>query len=197
MPFKEVGMHFSQWVGREEINWQTPGLPMGRRGGNQLKDTWTPNFIFNFPKWRSLLIKKLKENQVYMTFMYSFSQHFLSSMPGWDGRIASLTWLTWVWANSGRQWRTGKLGMLQSMGLQKAGHDLATQFSSIAQLCPTLCCPLLLLPQSFPASGSFPKSQFFASSDQSIGASASASVLPMKIQDWFPLGWTGLISLLT
>ena len=49
--------------------------------------------------------------------------------------------------------------------------------------------------QSFPASGSFQMSLFFASNDQSIGVSASASVLPMNIQDWFPLGWTGLISL--
>ena len=46
-----------------------------------------------------------------------------------------------------------------------------------------LCCPLLLLPSIFPASGSFPMSQFFASGGQSIGASASASVLPMNIQD--------------
>ena len=46
--------------------------------------------------------------------------------------------------------------------------------------------------QSFPASGSFPVSQFFTSGGQSIGASASASILPMNIQDWFPLGWTGL-----
>ena len=45
--------------------------------------------------------------------------------------------------------------------------------------------------QSFPASGSFPMSQFFASGGQSIGVSTSASVLPMNIQDWFPLGWTG------
>ena len=50
-------------------------------------------------------------------------------------------------------------------------------------------------PQSFPASGTFPMSRLFASGDQSIGASASASVLPMNIQDWFPLGWTGWISL--
>ena len=49
--------------------------------------------------------------------------------------------------------------------------------------------------QSFPASGSFPVSQFFASGGQSIGVSASASVLPMNIQDWFPLDWTGWISL--
>ena len=48
--------------------------------------------------------------------------------------------------------------------------------------------------QSFPASGCFPMSQFFTSGGQSIGVSASASVLPMNIQDWFPLGWTGWIS---
>ena len=49
--------------------------------------------------------------------------------------------------------------------------------------------------QSFPASGAFPMSQFFALGGQSTGVSASASVLPMNIQDWFPWGMTGLISL--
>ena len=49
--------------------------------------------------------------------------------------------------------------------------------------------------QSFPASGSFQVSQLFASGGQSIGVSAWASVLPMNIQDWFPLGWTHWISL--
>ena len=49
--------------------------------------------------------------------------------------------------------------------------------------------------QSFPASGSFPMSQFFTSCGQSIGVSASTSVLPVNIQDWFPLAWTGWISL--
>ena len=48
---------------------------------------------------------------------------------------------------------------------------------------------------SFPASGSFQMSQLFALGGQSIGVSASTSVLPMNIQDWFPLGWTGWISL--
>ena len=47
--------------------------------------------------------------------------------------------------------------------------------------------------QFFPASGSFSVSRFCPPGGQSIGASASASVLPMNIQDWFPLGWTGLI----
>ena len=54
--------------------------------------------------------------------------------------------------------------------------------------------PFFSCPQSFPPSGSFLMSQFFASGGQRIGVSASASVLPMNIQCWFPLGWTGLIS---
>ena len=56
--------------------------------------------------------------------------------------------------------------------------------------------PFSLCPQSFPASGSFPVSQLFALGGQSIEAPASASVLPMNIQGWFPLRLTGLISLL-
>ena len=55
--------------------------------------------------------------------------------------------------------------------------------------------PFSSCPQSFPASGSFQTSQVFASSGQSIGVSASASVLPMNIQDWSPLGWASWISL--
>ena len=55
--------------------------------------------------------------------------------------------------------------------------------------------PFSSCPQSLPASGSFPMSQFFTSSGQSIGVSASASVLRMNIQDWFLLGLTGWISL--
>ena len=65
------------------------------------------------------------------------------------------------------------------------------------------CHPTILLSvvsfssslQSFPASGSFQMSQLFASDGQRIGVAASASVLPMNIQDWFPLGWSGWISL--
>ena len=68
---------------------------------------------------------------------------------------------------------------------------------SLSQWChPTISSsviPFSFCLQSFPVSGSFPMSQFFTSGDQSIGV--SASVLPMNIQDWFPLGWTGWISL--
>ena len=58
-----------------------------------------------------------------------------------------------------------------------------------------LCRPLLLLPSIFPGIRVFSSESLFASGDQSIGASASASVLPMNIQGWFPLGLTCLISL--
>ena len=69
----------------------------------------------------------------------------------------------------------------------------------LSQWCPptisSSVIPFSSCPQSFPALGSFQMSQFFASGDQSIGVLASTSVLPMSIQDWFPLGWTGWISL--
>ena len=55
--------------------------------------------------------------------------------------------------------------------------------------------PFCSCPQSLPASGSFPMSQFFSSGGQSTGVSASTSVLPMNTQDWSPLGWTGWIPL--
>ena len=69
----------------------------------------------------------------------------------------------------------------------------------LSQWChPTISssiAPFSSYPKSFPASGSFQMSQFFASGGQSIGVSASISVLPMNTQDWSPLGWTGWISL--
>ena len=58
-----------------------------------------------------------------------------------------------------------------------------------------LCHPLLFLPSVFPSMRSFPMSQFFALGGQSIGVSASTSVIPMNIQNWFPLGWTPWFSL--
>ena len=74
-----------------------------------------------------------------------------------------------------------KLTSIEMVDAIQPSHPLLSPFSSHLQ--------------SFPASGSFPMSQFFASGVQSIGASASVSVLLMNIQDWSPLGWTGLISL--
>ena len=78
-------------------------------------------------------------------------------------------------------------------------HPELTQITSIKSVMPSnhlsFCCPLSTCLQSSPALRSFPMSQFFASGDQSTGASASASVLPVNIQDWFPLWLTILISL--
>ena len=85
------------------------------------------------------------------------------------------------------------------------GLPVHHQFPVYSNSCPlSWWCHPTILPsvvpfsshlQSFPASGSFPMSQFFASGGQIVGVSASASVLPMNIQDWFPLEWTGLIFL--
>ena len=96
--------------------------------------------------------------------------------------------------------------LLRPHGLQHARHPCPSSSpGACSNSCPlSLWChpkisssviPFSSRLQSFPASGSFLMSQLFASGGQSIGASASASVLPMNIQDWFPLGWTSLISL--
>ena len=95
---------------------------------------------------------------------------------------------------------------LQPHGLQ---HTRLAYPSPTPEVCPNSCpssqwchptvsfsgVPFSCCLQSFPASGSFPMSQLFASGGQSIGVSASTSILPMNIQDWFPLEWTSLISL--
>ena len=76
-------------------------------------------------------------------------------------------------------------------------HRASSNSHPSSQWChPTISSSVIPLSclQSFPASGSFLMSQFFASGAQSIGVSASTSVLPMNTQDWSPLGWTGLIS---
>ena len=75
------------------------------------------------------------------------------------------------------------------------------KLTSIKSVMPSshliFCCPLLLPPSIFPSIRVFSRSQFFASGGQSIGVSASASVLPMNIHDWFPLGWTDWIASLS
>ena len=92
---------------------------------------------------------------------------------------------------------------LQPHGLRHARLPCPSTALSLLKLTSTesvmpsnhLVVPFSSHLQSFPASGSFQMSQFFASGGQSIHISASASVLPMNIQDWCPLGWTGWISL--
>ena len=87
----------------------------------------------------------------------------------------------WTAAHQASLSITNSWSLLKLMSIELSNHLI-------------LCHPFFCL-QSFPAAGSFQMSQFFTSGGQSIGVSASTSVLPMNIQDWFPLKWTGWISL--
>ena len=116
---------------------------------------------------------------------------------------------TWLFQNSSSSVHFSSSAMSDSLwphGLQHARPPcLSPTPGACSNSCPwsQWCHPTIsssVIPSSshlqfFPASGSFPMSQFFAAGGQSIGVSASASVLPMNIQDWFPLGLTALISL--
>ena len=103
-------------------------------------------------------------------------QHEFEQVPGVSDGQRNLVWL-------------------QSMGLQRVGHVWATfTFMSVMLSSHSI---LFSYPQSFPASWAFPMSRLFTLGGQCVGASASASVLPMNIQDWFPLWLSGLISLLS
>ena len=114
----------------------------------------------------------------------------------------SQTWLTVCFGSvqfscsvvfgSAISWSTALQASLSITNSQRLLKLMSTE-SVIPSNHLILCSPLFFLP--FPASVSFLMSQFFSSGCQSSGAPASASVLPMNIQSWFPLGWTGLISL--
>ena len=67
---------------------------------------------------------------------------------GWDGWMASLTLCTWVWVHSGSWWRTGRPGVLQSMGWQRVGHDWATELNWFLCIFHALIIVLLLLPKA-------------------------------------------------
>ena len=119
---------------------------------------------------------------------------WLCSVFHWDIRNYSVQFSRSVMSNS-----------LRPHGLQHARPPCPSPTPEVySNSCPSSwwCHPTIsssVIPfsplQSFPESGSFQMSQFFASGGQSIGISASASVLPMNIQDWFSLGLTGWISL--
>ena len=99
-------------------------------------------------------------------------------------RLFAPPWITALWASLSF---TTSQNFLKIMSI-----ELVMPFHHLIFVVPYSFCP-----QSFPASRTFTVSWLFASGGQSIGASASAWVLPMSVQDWFPLGVTGLISLLS
>ena len=101
------------------------------------------------------------------------------------GQVSSVQSLSrvWLFVTPWTAARQASLSITNSQSLLKLMSIELVMPSNSSSVIPFSSCL-----QSFPASGSFPKSQFFAWDGQSIGISASASVLPMNIQDWFPLG---------
>ena len=120
---------------------------------------------------------------LYLFNMYFWLLYLFSSVRSLSH--VQLFGIPWTAARQTSLFITNSLSLLKFMSIESWCHP--TISSSVAPLSSCL--------QSFPASRSFPVSQFFTSDGQSTGASASASVLSMNIQDWFPLGLTGLISL--
>ena len=97
----------------------------------------------------------------------------------------------WLFATPWTEACQASLSITNSWSLLKFTSIESVMASNHLILCRSFSSCL----QSFPASGSFPMNQFFTSGGQSIGVSALASVIPINIQDWFPLGWTSWISL--
>ena len=128
---------------------------------------------------------------------------------GWATSLSLYTFMHWR-----RKWQPTPVSCLENPADEGARWAAVYRVAQVrhewSDLAAAAACPLsrwchpaisssVVLfsswPRSFPASGSFQMRQFFTSGGQSIGVSASVSVLPMNIQDWFPLGWTGWISL--
>ena len=139
-------------------------------------DVYLPNstsiFILSFPPLKSPIF-----------FLTSHSEWML---------LPSVQLLSRIWVCDPMDYSiAGSLSITNSWDLLK--------LMSIELLMPSnyliLCCPFLLLLQSFQISCPFPVSQLLTTGGQSTGVSASASVLPVNIQEWFPLWWTGWISL--
>ena len=108
----------------------------------------------------------------------------MSQLFAWGGQSTGVSALASFLPKNTQSWSplewTGWISLLKLMSIESVMPSITS--SSVV---PFSCL------QSFPASGSFPVSQFFTSGGRNIGVWASASVLPMNIQDWFPLGWTG------
>ena len=128
-----------------------------------------PSFIWHSTTLESLICCRLNDQEINLYYQFSSFQS------------PSCVWLFVVLWTAAHQ---ASLSITNSRSLLWWCHPTISH-----SIVPFSSCL-----QSFPASGSFPRSKFFASG-QSIGVSASASVLPMNIQDCFPLKWTGLVSL--
>ena len=145
--------------------------------------------------WKSWLKAQHSENEDHGTW----SHHFMGNRWGNSGNCVRLYFQFSSVAHS-------CLTLCDPMNCSTPGlhvHHQLPEFtqthihriSDAIQPSHPLVVPFSSCPQSLPASGSFPKSELFSWGGQSIGVSASASVLPVNTQDWSPLGWNGWISL--
>ena len=128
---------------------------------------------------------------VWITYVYMYTYIWLSYTYTCINSVQLLSGV-WLFVTPWTAARQASLSITNSQSLLK--------LMSIESVMPSPTISSSVIPfssclQSFPASGSFQMSQLFASDGQSIGVSASTSLLPMNTQDWFPLGWTGWISL--
>ena len=163
-----------------------------RRPPGEIRELWSHLVIKRYwPHWKRQKFKDIScmcwlgENSISnlcVMMPFRLSVHFSS--------VQSLSHV-WLFVNP---WITARQTSLSITNSQSS-----LKLMSIESVMPSnyliLCHPLFLLPPNLPASGSFAMSQFFTWGGQSIGVSASASVLPKNTQDWSPLGWTGWISL--
>ena len=126
-------------------------------------------------------------NILWLKFIVEMIKTFFSQKFSWVQSLSHVQLFATPWTEA-----------LQA-SLSITNSQCLLKLMSIESVMPSnhliFCSTLLLLSSIFSSIGSFQMSQFFTSGGQSIGVSASASVLPMNIQDWFPLGWTGWISL--
>ena len=118
--------------------------------------------------------------------------HGQRSLVGYS--LSSVQSLSHVWLCGPTSCSMPRLPVHHQLPELNQTHSIESVMSSNHLI---LCHPFLFCLQSFPASGSFQMSQLFTSGSQSIEVSASASVFPINIQHWFPLGLTGFISLLS
>ena len=152
-----------------------------------------PFFVFLFPRYwyMSVFIRYMKLNKVFYSSWLILRQNlfFYSSFVVFVQLISRV----WLFVTP---WTVGFQAPYPSLSLRACSNSCPLSWWCHPTISSSVA-PFSSCPQSFPVSGSFTVSQLFASGGQSTGASASASVPPMSIQGWFPLGLTGLISSLS
>ena len=150
--------------------------------------------LYSFPwRWHKFTFPTILKSSLFSTFLPKFVFLMISTLMGVRSFIVQSLSCIWLFATP---WTAACQASLFFIS-----PGVCSNSCPLSQWChPTISSfvtPFSSCPQSFPATGAFPMSGLFTSGGQSIGASASASLLAMNIQGWFPLGLTGLIPLLS